>query len=819
MVSRDEQLQWELSTDAQAVSDRLNELREGVEAGATDLPKTQRFIAKMYTEVAEYIESQKPSTHGGRNNKYRGWLRKIPSETAAVIAIRTAISEIQSATARGKVYSPQTLYLSIGRQYETEVRVAEAEAVNPVYMKKVYEQIKDRQTSSVRHIRRVLNVAYDRVMKGELDSELSSVECIHLGQFGVHALINAGIVYISSRYTKQGTLQEVELVPEVAQYLSVYNEDFLLYLVNSQTGIMRCPPDKWSTVDDGGYLSLRRKQAAPLFPIQRIRKSERARVRKLFTPQNMPKVFNAVNELQSTAFSIHTKTLEAIKSIWQAGGGCLGIPNRNPPQKPDFPFHADWKKEDCTPEELPVLIDWKRKVSVWHSEKRSRTSHILEVSRILKISAAYGENPLWFSMYMDRRGRLYYRGTPTPQGSDIAKALLHFAIKKPLGPRGVYWLRVHIANSYGYDKVRLDERAEWTVKNWPRIQAALSHPEDHPDVWGTDSPWCMYSAALELQAALASGNPEQYKTGIPIHMDATCSGLQHFSALLKDSVGGRFVNLQDETGTGPKQDIYAKVASVALAAMQKDLVGEDTPEKEHALWWTSKGIQRSLAKKPVMTKVYGATLRGTVEFIQDYMERELHDPAPGEKPQQYYRYLAKKLFEGIASTVPSAEAGMDWLIAVAKEWVKNKGTRMEWKTPSGFVVQHDYQELDSAVVELRSLGRKSMTVQFWGDGIRSSGMQNAIAPNFVHALDASHLVLTANSMYSKGSQLVVIHDSFGTYPADVDLMQRCIREEFVGMYSGNILGEFVKDTQSELKIPSNGDLNVRSILNSEFFFS
>jgi DNA-directed RNA polymerase len=63
---------------------------------------------------------------------------------------------------------------------------------------------------------------------------------------------------------------------------------------------------------------------------------------------------------------------------------------------------------------------------------------------------------------MDFRGRVY----PIPphlnhMGADIARGILLFSESKPLGERGLYWLKVHLANKVGKDKLALDERVAY----------------------------------------------------------------------------------------------------------------------------------------------------------------------------------------------------------------------------------------------------------------------------------------------------------------------------------------------------------------------
>ena len=61
---------------------------------------------------------------------------------------------------------------------------------------------------------------------------------------------------------------------------------------------------------------------------------------------------------------------------------------------------------------------------------------------------------------MDFRGRVY----PIPphlnhMGADINRGLLEFSKSKPLGENGLFWLKVHLANKIGQDKLPLYQRA------------------------------------------------------------------------------------------------------------------------------------------------------------------------------------------------------------------------------------------------------------------------------------------------------------------------------------------------------------------------
>ena len=816
------QFKYELESDNYAQAERLKSLIEGSAKGDVDLPRAQALVGRMAGVVCDILKEYAETKTRGNGGKYKGWLRALPLDVAAVIAIRECIRLCSSPKTRIRV---QDLTFNVGKLWELEVRIRQAEEVNPVYMQRIHDQVREHCTRDYAHLRKLYSVAIDRVFKGEIDLSLSKTDIIHIGKFGVDACLEAGLIEIERGTCRSGMAVEYKLSEAGEEFLRGYTQNDVRNVINVTESRMLCQPDPWTNLEDGGYLTIRRKAAAPLIKVSKIRKAARSAMAAEFTAENMPRVFDAGNYLQSIPYEYHVPTRDAILRVWNSGGNVLGIPSKDGPKKPEFPYGPEWDKNTAPACEVDVFNRWKRRTAMYHDELRAWRGHVREIGAFLK--TVRGETgPYWFPVYCDTRGRWYYRGIPNLQGSDMSKATLHFHEKKPLGKDGLFWLKVHIANSAGFDKERFIDRARWTEQNWPAIERALDCPEDYPEVFGKDAPWCMFSAAWEYREALRSGNPEEYKTGIPVHMDATCSGLQHFSALLRDPVGASYVNLSDPTKCGPKQDIYGAVATSALRMMQRDLESSDENLRRMAEWCMQVGIPRSLAKKPVMTYVYGATLGGTTDHVEYMLEREIL-PELGKSfptwedvrdpPYAVSQYIARKLFAGIAATVPAAAAAMQWLMTIARQ--QPNGKRMTWRTPSGFVVQHDYQDYSETRLQLKSCGITHTIVRYWNEGTRPHAMANAISPNFVHALDASHLVFVANAMARDGLCMVGIHDSFGTHPCDVGTMHSHIRREFVNLYSGpNLLTEFLWDVGGVGEPPARGNFDIEEVLDSEFMF-
>jgi DNA-directed RNA polymerase len=107
-----------------------------------------------------------------------------------------------------------------------------------------------------------------------------------------------------------------------------------------------------------------------------------------------------------------------------------------------------------------------------------------------------------------------------------------FAEGKPLGPRGLYWLKVHLANFAGKDKMTFDDRASFVDDNIENIRQSAAAPFEGERWWTTlDDPFQGLATCIEIVNAIDSGAPEAYVCNLAVHMDGSCNGLQHYAAL------------------------------------------------------------------------------------------------------------------------------------------------------------------------------------------------------------------------------------------------------------------------------------------------
>jgi DNA-directed RNA polymerase len=61
---------------------------------------------------------------------------------------------------------------------------------------------------------------------------------------------------------------------------------------------------------------------------------------------------------------------------------------------------------------------------------------------------------------------------------------------------------------------------------------------------------------------------------------------------------------------------------------------------------------------------------------------------------------------------------------------------------------------------------------------------NAIIPNIIHSLDATHLINLINNSVDIGfAPIITVHDCFGTHPNKMDELAFMVKKEFVLLYS------------------------------------
>lgn len=608
------------------------------------------------------------------------------------------------------------------------------------------------------------------------------------------------------------------------------------------------PPKPWTSMWNGGYYGDLSQNKTLMRYIPYARSSQ---TRKLYTSRlnelDLSSLYSAVNAIQATAYRINKPVLEVIKHYLNVGGGVAGLAETKPlEQLPRFPHAYEDIKEN--EELLKQFKEHKKKmVEIIHKENQ-RKGKALRAVMILKVAEDFARyDEIWFPMNIDFRGRVYPIPTGlNPQGDDMTKALLQYAKPVPVSaedaPDALKWLSIHGAGLAGHDKIPLEDRVTWVEENKQNILSSAGNPLDFTWWQEQDKPWQFLAWAMEYKRALEYLDTHNTLVGFDcrctIAYDGTCSGLQHYSCLLRDPVGGSSVNLIDHDKPA---DIYREVSDKVLTMVKKDAIegtlkgkqrknGTFGPgTKQLAEAWLAHGINRKVCKRPVMTLAYGSGQYGFADQI--YEDTVADNPCfAGVGERQAAQYLAKLIWKAVQTTVVAAIEGMECLKKIATVLAK-ADMPVEWVTPMGLPIQQMYLARKTEAFQLR-LGNSSTRYRIYvttvseNEDVDRHKQATGVAPNFIHSLDATHLMMSINEASRQGCvNFSTVHDSFGTSLGEAARLRRIIRQELVKLYTEHDpLAEFLRHAEEllgeplDIELPEKGSLDINCILDSKFVF-
>jgi DNA-directed RNA polymerase len=230
---------------------------------------------------------------------------------------------------------------------------------------------------------------------------------------------------------------------------------------------------------------------------------------------------------------------------------------------------------------------------------------------------------------------------------------------------------------------------------------------------------------------------------------------------------------------------------------------------------------RKAAKKPVMTFAYSATRHSAMDYIATLYE---------ELDRSIACKLGSSLFDMSNKILEPMVEGVDWLKECVKIISAKGHTDIQWVTPDGFIaIQSKFQTeyTETKVVIKRKAHAVKCKDPIYVDGKPIPNIRKAqlsIGPNFIHSLDATHLRMVATRLEHMGIPAIWVHDSFAVHANYIDLLDKVIRQEFIAMYSKDIMNE-IRDYWMEFykvdlpEAPKLGKWNVDKIEFCPKFFS
>ncbi|KAI7862393.1 hypothetical protein BDF14DRAFT_1856657, partial [Spinellus fusiger] len=201
-------------------------------------------------------------------------------------------------------------------------------------------------------------------------------------------------------------------------------------------------PRPWLSSNSGGYLTAKST-------CMRIRDSPEQLVylHRASEQDCLGSALAGLDVLGSTRWRVNKQVFNVVLEAWNSGEAIADIP---PAVDEPTPLPSKPENYDTDPK---AKFMWVTKVKEIQLQDKNNHGLRCDVNYKVETARAFLNLPMYFPHNMDFRGRAY----PIPPtlnhlGNDLCRGLLHFNEAKPLGNRGWTWLKIHLANLYGYDK-------------------------------------------------------------------------------------------------------------------------------------------------------------------------------------------------------------------------------------------------------------------------------------------------------------------------------------------------------------------------------
>lgn len=772
------------------------------EASSTRSVKTALDAAiEPFAKTIEAFREEAKSGRAGRRHSAVKAIDGLDAVSVAYIALKLVLD--------GIVRDRELTVLAnrVGGFIETEQRLhtyAEKKPKDLANAQKVMES----RTAHADHRRRAFMAICQQGQDGwtawtTRDKVIVGIKLIEL------AALSTGLIEIETLKIKRRPIAMVSMTDRFKTWLDQLNLQSEIMFPEYLPCIV--PPKDWDGLTGGGYHT-----DAFAYPLRLVKTRSKKHMR-LLNDADLSLVYKAVNAIQRTPWAVNNRVLEVAEHLMNVGSGVAGLPSDVVPL-PTKPVDIDTNEE--------ARKAWRRLAAITYETNTSLKSRRVQAFKTLGVAKEFSQyDAIYFPYQLDFRGRIYAVASGlSPQGTDLSKALLQFSSGDPIvTPDQHRWFLIHGANCFGVDKVSFEERVDWVWQNEERIERCARDPLD--DLWWAeaDSPFCFLAWCFEF--AQYNTRDPHFRSHLAIAMDGSCNGLQHYSAMLQDPVAGAAVNL---IPSDKPQDIYGVVADRVMGKLKEIARGENEQEVKWAFAWRHVGIDRKITKRPVMVLPYGGTLNSCQKYVADAVLERGDLPFSDDEKSQAINWLASRVWEAIGETVVSARLAMGWLRQVAGSVVK-EGKPLHWTTPSGFPVFQFYPKMKDTRIETVLFGTpfRPRLAEEKPDEIDPRRQVNGVAPNFVHSLDASALVLTVCASVDKGiTKFAMIHDSYGTTAFHTPALAETLRDEFVTMYDSydaleqfaqTVIPEGVRDGVDHP--PFVGGLDLQEVRRSDYFFA
>jgi DNA-directed RNA polymerase, mitochondrial len=755
-----------------------------------------------------------------------GWLdiyTKLDLDVLALLGLSTFMDCVGSSKTKGR-----TLTL-LGRAVEMELFAKRLREFDDKMAKRIDDQVRKAHSSMRYRIKAAKAIArksgfevssWDVATTGKMGAPLYNAIMEHSNLFEEWTLIK-----------NKKSITYINLTEEADE--AMVNMDFVASWQAPMFSPMIVEPRPWTSQYSGCYMDDSMAAQVPL--VKSAVGRQRVLIDEAIDKGTLQSKLDALNAIQSTPFTINDYTHQALLWAWRTNQVVRNMPLSQ--KLPLLERPANWDNMDVE-QRKGWTIDARNIVK----KNREITSGRLVMKQDLVTAQSLSR---WSKFYLphnwDFRGRVYPVPSLSHHRHDCIKALFYHTNTKPVGEDGLYWIKLKVADNGDFDKISkkpLAQRIEWVDRNLENCLAVGRDFEASIDLWrNADKPFQYLAACRELYMVHVEGL--DYHSGLPIGLDGSNSGVQHYSGASL-SAEGFHVNL---TVSEEPQDLYAKVADHVVTSINKDDASDAVVNA-----WQKFGVGRKTVKRNVMTYPYSSNLYGfRDQIVEDFMRpinsqvmRKQIEANPFEVNRdggfKAAGYLARKSWAAVNEIIADAAVGMDFFRKLSR-LTSHEGKHMEWVTPLGFPVVQRYSGTTLKKIkmflydrETKVRRRSQITYKEPSGTINKPKSSSAVAPNIIHSQDSCHLHMTVLECMAKHNvrDFFMIHDSFGCVAADAWSMYYAVRTTFIKLYTDNNLYEdLLNQVKQQLdnpdavklpELPERGDLDLSQVLDSRYCF-
>ena len=667
---------------------------------AQNLAFSRSYMVKWFPDLCKAIKEEQqrclePNLVGDRAN-YAQFLLKLSPEKLALISLSelmkfitkiAAIKDDQSSVGSNYYIISKIMFAAIGKAINMQVQYEVDEYNINARIKQELQQSVDAKNKSflLKKSEMLKKAASENILRGKLKNRvdvLSKTTQIQLGSLMVYLLKGTTKIKNSSGAMQNLiSLSYVKAEPnnpfsKLLIGACKIHEDFIVNMIRDiekedsmfiqldRSLPMIYKPAPWVDYEIGGYY----QKPTNVMRIQSSMMQENA-----VKYADLSEVFNLLDIVGRVSWRINKKVLEVMEEVWNGGGGAGEIPHRYYDFK-DYIYEYQLKecKNNAEKSKMEKKVQLQRDM---HSLKCSFSLRLDQARAFSKVGKFY------YPHNLDFRGRIY----PIPphlnhMSADMCRGLLEFGEGKPLGKSGLDWLKIHMSNKMGKDKLSMQGRLDYANSVLPLVDRIVKDPINNREWLELEDCWQALSVMFDVHAAINSPDPEKYISHQHIHQDGSCNGLQHYAALGRDFDGAFQVNLVNREIPG---DLYTFIAKMVEEKISKECENSESQNFELAM--KLKGnVKRKIIKQTVMTTVYGVTYIGAKKQIQKQLrDKDFLNQENELESHNASAYLAKLTLDCVANLFTQAHEIKQWLKDCSKS-VCELGYAMSWMTPLGY---------------------------------------------------------------------------------------------------------------------------------------